>query len=219
MSGDGIYVPDRNNTYISSPDRFGLSLPPGNGGGCVKSGAFINWTVSLGPGAPVLVYRQPNPESSGLGYNARCLRHDISRVAAAGWSKDSDVASLIKNGKDFLNLSTTILGDFLNGFLGVHTAGYLTMGGDPGGDLFASPGDPVFFLHNAMIDRTYWTWQNQDIAARQYALGGTITLNNFPPSRNASLNDEIDLGFVGVSKRTIKELSNTLAGPFYYIYA
>jgi tyrosinase len=66
----------------------------------------------------------------------------------------------------------------------VHTAGHFTVGGDPGGDLFASPGDPYFFLHHAMIDRTYWTWQNLDLNNRQYALAGTSTLNTEPLRRN-----------------------------------
>jgi tyrosinase len=178
-----------------------------------------SWSVNLGPVSPVLTDVKPNPEFTGLGYNPRCLRRDISKVASSGWTKDSDVASLIKNSKDFLSFTTTMQGDFPNGFLGVHTGGHFTIGGDPGGDLFASPGDPAFFLHHGMIDRTYWTWQNQDLANRQYALAGTITLNNQPPSRNTSLDDVIDLGYVGVPVVTIRDASNTLAGPFCYVYA
>jgi tyrosinase len=160
----------------------------------------------------------PNPSPSGLGYNPRCLRRDISRIASSGWTKDSDIVSLISHSNDFLTLTTTMQGDFPNGFLGVHTGGHFTIGGDPGGDLFVSPGDPAFFLHHAMIDRVYWTWQNQDLENRLYALGGTLTLNNVPPSRDASLEDEIDLGYVGVEKVRIRDVSDTLAGPLCYIY-
>ena len=110
-------------------------------------------------------------------------------------------------------------GDFAKGFLGVHTAGHFTIGGDPGGDLFASPADPAFFLHHAMIDRVWWIWQNLDIKKRQYAIGGTLTINNQPPSRNVTLDDTFDMGFVGVPKVSIGETSNTLGGPFCYIYA
>lgn len=110
-------------------------------------------------------------------------------------------------------------GDFAAGFLGVHTAGHFTAGGDPGGDLFASPGDPYFFLHHAMIDRTWWTWQNLDIKNRQYAIGATITVNNQPPSRNATLDDTFDLGFVGVPTASIRDTSNAIGGPFCYVYA
>lgn len=160
----------------------------------------------------------PNPDFTGLGYNPRCLRRDISKAASSKWSTDEQVSSLITDFKDFASFSTRMQGDFPNGFLGVHTAGHFTAGGDPGGDLFASPGDPYFYFHHAMIDRVWWIWQNQDIANRQYAIGATITVNNQPPSRNATLDDIIDLGYVGTKPVTIRDASNTLAGPFCYVY-
>jgi tyrosinase len=100
---------------------------------------------------------------------------------------------------------------------GVHTGGHFTIGGDPGGDIFTSPGDPAFFLHHAQIDRTWWIWQNQDLKNRQNAIAGTITLNNSPPSRNGTLQDYISLG-VNAVDITIGSAMNTLAGPFCYIY-
>ena len=30
--------------------------------------------------------------------------------------------------------------------------------GDPGGDLFTSPGDPAFFLHHGQVDRLWTLW-------------------------------------------------------------
>jgi tyrosinase len=110
-------------------------------------------------------------------------------------------------------------GDFPNGFLGVHTGGHFTIGGDPGGDLFASPADPMFFLHHAMIDRVWWAWQNQDLSKRRDAIGGTLTVNNMPPSRNATLDDTITMGFVGVPELKIREATSTTDGPFCYVYA
>ncbi|KAF2032838.1 Di-copper centre-containing protein [Setomelanomma holmii] len=218
MSGDGAFVANRSNVCIPSPAACGISLPPANGGGCVMAGPFVDWRVNLGPVSPALTDVTPNPSPDGLGYNPRCLRRDISRVASS-WTRDSEVVSLITNYTDFLSFSTRMQGDFPNGFLGVHTGGHFTIGGDPGGDLFTSPGDPAFFLHHAMIDRTYWTWQNQDIEKRLYALGGTITLNNTPPSRNTTLDDEVDLGYVGVETVTIRDVMYTLAGPLCYVYA
>lgn len=77
--------------------------------------------------------------------------------------------------------------------------------------------DPYFFLHHAQIDRTWWTWQNQDLARRQYAIAGTITINNTPPSRNGTLNDLLDLGPIG-APITIREAISTMAGKFCYVY-
>ncbi|OAG02011.1 Di-copper centre-containing protein [Paraphaeosphaeria sporulosa] len=219
MSGDGAPLPGRNATCIPSNNLCQISLAPGNGGGCVQSGPFKNFTVNLGPVAPALGDVTPNPSPSGLDHNPRCLRRDISRLAASTWSTDDQVSTLITNFTDIASFSTRMQGDFPSGFLGVHTAGHFTVGGDPGGDLFASPGDPFFYFHHAMIDRVYWVWQNQDIEKRLYAVGNTITLNNMPPSRNATLEDQIDLGSVGVPVVTIGEASSTLAGPFCYVYA
>ena len=109
-------------------------------------------------------------------------------------------------------------GNFPGGFLGVHTAGHFTVGGDPGGDLFTSPGDPYFFLHHAMIDRTWWTWQNLHPDLRTNVIAGTLTINNNPPSRDATLDDIIELGF-NAPGITIREASSSIGGsPFCYVY-
>jgi len=78
--------------------------------------------------------------------------------------------------------------------------------------------DPYFYLHHAQIDRTYWIWQNQNLAERQYAIAGTITLDNDPPSRNTTLEDIIELGVNAPEGITIKDAMSTMAGPFCYIY-
>jgi tyrosinase len=110
-------------------------------------------------------------------------------------------------------------GDFATGFYGVHAGGHFTFGGDPGGDIFSSPGDPLFFLHHAQIDRTWWIWQNLDLANRQNAIAGTITLNNDPPSRNGTLQDIIELGVNTLEGGIpISDAMSTMAGPFCYIY-
>lgn len=169
--------------------------------------------------SPVLAGIAANPSPAGLDANPRCLRRDISRFASAGWTRDADVAALVANSTSFAAFSTTMQGDFPAGKLGVHTGGHFTIGGDPGGDLFASPGDPMFFLHHAMIDRTWWTWQNLDLERRLYAVGATVTVNNSPPSRNATLDDAIGLGYVGFPELTIGGAGSTLGGPFCYVYA
>ena len=87
-----------------------------------------------------------------------------------------------------------------------------------GGDLFASPGDPYFFLHHAQIDRTWWIRQNQDLAARQNAIAGTNTLFNFPPSANTTLEDLIDIG-VNAPAIRIRDAMSTLSDQFCYTYA
>lgn len=36
-----------------------------------------------------------------------------------------------------------------------------------------SPGDPIFFLHHAYIDKIWWEWQELDIEARLIDMSGT----------------------------------------------
>lgn len=95
------------------------------------------------------------------------------------------------------------------------------MGGDPGRDLFTSPGDPVFYLHHTMIDRIWWMWQMQDPAERtsgSTAVGGTLAFLNDPPSQNASLENYNEYGYAAGPPRQIKELLSTTSGPFCYAY-
>jgi tyrosinase len=109
-------------------------------------------------------------------------------------------------------------GDFVTGYFGVHAGGHFWVGGDPGGDLYASPGDPYFFLHHAQIDRTWWMWQNQDLKQRQNAIAGTNTFFNFPPSANTTLDDVIELG-VNAPAMRIGDAMSTMGGLFCYTYA
>jgi tyrosinase len=62
-------------------------------------------------------------------------------------------------------------------------------------------------------------WQNQDIKSRTNTIAGTITFLNQPPSRNATLDDRIDLGVNdGFKGMTIRDAMSTTEGPFCYIY-
>lgn len=98
--------------------------------------------------------------------------------------------------------------------------GHYSIGGDPGRDLFVSPGDPVFYLHHGMIDRTWWIWQQLDAKTRTGAAGisGTGTFLNSPPSPNTTLQTVIDLGFAAGPPRTMEDLMSTTDGPMCYIY-
>ncbi|KAL3422255.1 tyrosinase central domain-containing protein [Phlyctema vagabunda] len=193
-------------------------IPPGQGGGCVTTGPFANMSVNLGPISPTLDEPEVTPVAGFFDYNPRCLKRDVSVWVSSQWTTDDNSTSLLTENPDIYWFQTVMQGDFSTGFYGVHTGGHFTIGGDPGGDIFASPGDPAFWLHHGQIDRTYWIWQNQDLEARQNAVSGTITLNNNPPSRNGTLEDIIDLNVLA-DPITIGDAMSTLSGPFCYIYA
>ncbi|KAF9895139.1 hypothetical protein FE257_000041 [Aspergillus nanangensis] len=214
MSGDGSFIP--HNGTEAAP---GIVLAPGNGGGCVDSGPFKDWTVNLGPLFPTL--KVPGivaQNGTGLEYNPRCLRRDINKDAAK-WTTTDHVLDLIVNQTTITTFQNTMQGDFPNGFLGVHSGGHYTVGGDPGGDFFVSPGDPAFYLHHAAIDRAFWTWQNQDPSSRTYVVDGPTVLPGIvenPP--NATLDDLVDMTSVLAAPVSIRDLLDTTGGPFCYVY-
>ncbi|OWP04095.1 hypothetical protein B2J93_5916 [Marssonina coronariae] len=62
-----------------------------------------------------------------------------------------------------------------------------------------------------MVDRVWWIWQAQDLEARLKAVSGTMTMFNIPPSRNATLNDDVDLGLIAPPVK-LESLLNTMVG-------
>lgn len=95
----------------------------------------------------------------------------------------------------------------------------IAIGGDAI-DFFSSPGDPAFYFHHAQLDRLWTLWQARDPATRQFAISGTGTIDNAPPSPPFRLNDTITLGKLSpVGPQPIRDFLNTKGGPFCYEYA
>ncbi|KAK8076190.1 Di-copper centre-containing protein [Apiospora phragmitis] len=158
------------NGNASSMGGQGLPKPydwirPGGGGGCVTEGPFKDMVVSLGPKGHVLTDVPKNPQSDGLGSNPRCLRRDVNRNSALGATANYTLSTILDN-KDVDAFYNRYLGmpPLINDThpWGLHNAGHYMFGGDPGGDFFASPGDPSFYFHHGMLDRVWWIWQMQD---------------------------------------------------------
>lgn len=173
--------------------------------------------MNLGPLQTKLQGLPPNPQANGLGYNPRCLRRDIS-PQAANHTTDEKVVSLITQYTDILSFQDQMQ-NYAPGTMGVHNGGHYTIGGDAGADFYNSPSEPAFWFHHGMVDRVWTTWQNLDLESRQNAIAGTVTFLNNPPSRNATLNDTLSLGYVGVPDVRVADAMSTLAGPFCYVYA
>ena len=119
-----------------------------------------------------------------LQYNPRCLTRDINLE----WSKQtsrSDVEYLLTcpdakcleqraDGWEAQN-STSQNGRYVRrGIPQVHPAGHFSVGGLQN-DPFASPGDPVFYLHHAQLDRVWAFWQAENPSKRTFEIGGTQT--------------------------------------------
>ncbi|ORY69010.1 uncharacterized protein BCR38DRAFT_406885 [Pseudomassariella vexata] len=183
-------------------------IPPGGGGGCVTEGPFKKMNVSLGPIGTVLPDVPPNPQADGFGSNPRCLRRDVNKYSAAV-TKANYTYALITENDDPDKFERVMLGTPENNDWGVHMGGHYTIGGDPGGDFFASPGDPMFWFHHGMIDRIWWIWQMQDPENRMHVVPGS------PPA-----DDIVDLAWVAPPTLLSDLLTNIGGndGDFCYIY-
>jgi tyrosinase len=75
------------------------------------------------------------------------------------------------------------------------------------GDVAASPGDPLFYLHHSNLDRLFWTWQKADLSKRLTDVSGPINMLDYDNviGGNVTLDFEIDLGPLGKTRK-LKEL-------------
>ncbi|KAF2749693.1 Di-copper centre-containing protein [Sporormia fimetaria CBS 119925] len=109
--------------------------------------------------------------NEALNYNPRCLRRDLNLE----WAKQLDVF----HAEHLLTSpNVDVLERRIDGFEtddpaqpAVHPAGHFVVGGLQN-DPFASPGDPMFYLIHAQLDRLFSIWQAQD-PSRITQVGGT----------------------------------------------
>lgn len=100
-----------------------------------------------------------NPQRDGYGNNPRCLRRDVNNYFTQRSLRPQDLA-------DHINTNTAI-GKFQDslqnptaGKTDMHSSGHFSIWGDPGGDVYVSPGEPTFWLHHGQVDRHWWMWAN-----------------------------------------------------------
>ena len=85
-------------------------------------------------------------------------------------------------------------------------------------DLYSSVNDPAFWLHHAMLDRVYWIWQVLHLEEAK-KVAGTLTLQDRPPTRNATIDEELVMGVNGETRK-IRDMFDTLGDtPLCYVYA
>ncbi|KAK4154059.1 hypothetical protein C8A00DRAFT_43113 [Chaetomidium leptoderma] len=160
LGGNGAYVAGRVGTNITLPNGTIKTIPPATGGGCVESGPFTpdKFELRLGP-----VGYEPQGPDGGLGYNPRCLTRDLSPVFSRDTSP-SRVVALLDQCWDLACVNEHM--DAPGGVPGgVHAAGHWQVGLNAL-DVYASPSDPIFWLHHAQVDRIWTIWQGLDPGRR-----------------------------------------------------
>lgn len=145
-------------------DEGGDPIIPGStGGGCIGSGLFRNHRTHID---------YADRDTPGIN---RCIKRAIAPMIASLWQTQAKL-DLVLAEPTYEEMAVTLEGDveFPDPLpkMGMHNSGHTTIGGDMT-DMFVSPGDPIFWLHHANIDRIWALWQAQD-SARQYAVGNPI---------------------------------------------
>jgi tyrosinase len=120
---------------IFSNDYFGPIAYPN--GGCVTTGKFANLALNVGP---------------GTGNSLHCLqRKGDASVTGRITQSVVDYCNRFSSYRDMAACSEGQAHAF-----GHNGVGAVML------DMYASPGDPIFYLHHAFVDHSYRIWQNQD---------------------------------------------------------
>ncbi|KAF2491927.1 Di-copper centre-containing protein [Lophium mytilinum] len=188
FGGNGPFIDSSND-----PDVF-LHIPGKTGGGCVLDGPFLNWTVNMGPGF-------------STAYNPRCMTRDLSPSFASQKLNSAVVAKTLA-GKTFQAFDIQVQGTTTVEGITYHGGGHLGVGGDLGviGDIYASPADPLFYLHHANLDRLWAKWEAVS-PYRLYEISGPDTQFAYPfnffgdvPYENVTLDYQMFFGKLATGK-------------------
>ncbi|KAF1977593.1 Di-copper centre-containing protein [Bimuria novae-zelandiae CBS 107.79] len=156
------------------------------GGDCVRDGQFANLALNIGPGTGRQRYclsRNGNAADTKM-----CNAETVQNCRQA---TDYQVFALCEEG-------------------GIHAYGHNGIGGVMR-DFYSSPGDPVFWLHHAMVDRHFRVWQNDDPNRVNY-IDGTG-----PDGKGLTMDTPIYLNGLKPDLR-IRDVMNTLGGFLCYRY-
>lgn len=206
LSGDGEPNPNEESIHGGA-----VTLPPGTGGGCVRSGPFKDMEIHMGPFSRNIVSFTELP-APGFDYNPRCLNRSLNNFVSTNYNNETIVDRLLAatNMSDF----QTVM-DFWparpDGVLGVHGGGHFSLGATLQ-DLFTSPQDPAFMLHHGMIDRLWSIWQSQDERNRRFALNGTDAILNPPNSTQVTLGMMMEFGVLDRARSVGETMDPTCHG-------
>ncbi|KAK7951219.1 uncharacterized protein PG986_006947 [Apiospora aurea] len=182
QGGNGVYA--KHGCATGLPSGL-LCIEPGVGGGCVETGPYAGIMMNISATAPQFELVTPGPKFS---YQPRCIRHDISNALGQKWAGDERAVDLLTDpagqaGIAGIQAGIENTGTATEGFYGLHQYGHFAVSGDPSGDFYNSPNEPLFWLHHGQVDRLSWIWQNQKPVERALQSAGTRTMYNEPPER------------------------------------
>lgn len=217
FGGNGPYV---NTTNMNNTNLGEEKVPGKTGGGCVPDGPFANVSVNMGPGTAGPCFFVPPSRHSltckagnSVAYNPRCLIRDFSPYLVT-WTLNSSLVDWALAADSYAVFDIRAQGDGISVWdMTYHGGGHAGIGGDVGdmGNPYSSPGDPLFYLHHANMDRLWNKWQRADWPARKDDIAGPDVQFAYPwnffgdiPYNNITLDHEMDFIELLGTKRFVK---------------
>ncbi|KAF2743538.1 Di-copper centre-containing protein [Sporormia fimetaria CBS 119925] len=181
---ESVYAGRFSQSSVFSNDYFGaVNL----GGNCVTNGAFAGLTLNIGPGTS----NRPH-----------CLARNEDNTKTA--NTNAQIVDACNRRTSYADMASCSEG-------GAHAWGHNGIGAVMQ-DTYGSPGDPVFWLHHAWIDRNFRIWQNADQSRYTYIDGTDRAGNPLTLDMGISLN--------GLRRDVrIRDVINTLEETMCYKYS
>jgi len=178
--------------------------PPGDmvagrwtGKGCIADGPYKDMRINVGPGAFITNH------CIARGFD-ETRRANFTSAAVARALGEPTMAAFIAR----IDQRTE------RGFDGIHGGPHYFVGGEMGNGN-SSPGDPIFYLHHAALDRVWWRWQQADRANRLFQVAGFTSVAD--PVVPTTL--DYVMTFPGLGPNvTVREVMDSTSRPGCFTY-
>ncbi|TVY66761.1 N-acetyl-6-hydroxytryptophan oxidase ivoB [Fusarium oxysporum f. sp. cubense] len=202
FGGNGDWVPGN----VSHPadgmivTSGGFDIADRTGGGCVPNGPFKGMINNLGP-------------NDAVDYNPHCVRRDFSPSSFNRSSMENVLQGMALPNFGLFDRTTEVT---------FHGGGHLGVGGIYGTltDGYSSPGDPIFYLHHANMDRAWWSWQKRDLDSRLNDMSGPLVKQDYDNkvAGNATLDTVMHVGTTVNITAPVRDVMHIQQGILCYTY-
>ncbi|KAF7369148.1 Tyrosinase central domain-containing protein [Mycena venus] len=198
FGGNGADIPNYAGQFgnLSTMASAGW-VAPGTGGGCVVDGPFAAYNLSVGPGTNTTNH---------------CLQRAFNDNIR-GFLSSAKIAEVARQ-TTFEAFRIELEGAPVTATMRLHDGGHNAVGGEMA-DRYSSPGDPIFYLHHAFLDKLWWQWVGMNFSSRIADMSGRSTVD--PPFVNVTLDFGLDMMAIA-PKVTIREVMDIRNDLLCYIY-
>ncbi|KAF9051998.1 hypothetical protein BJ165DRAFT_1384778 [Panaeolus papilionaceus] len=193
FGGDGVP-----GTYTVPDDPSGTSrIFVNDFRGCISNGPFVNYRPIHGPGKFV---------------GDHCLTRGIDNTMKVFLNTTIVNNTLARPNFELFRIDLEGLPITPTHML--HDGGHIAIGGEMS-NIYSSPGEPLFYLHHANLDRIWWKWQHSK-RGRLWEITGRSTTT--PPFVNVTLDYMLIMGTLA-NDVPIRDVMDTHQSPQCYTYA